>query len=105
MIDSLYDKMEQNLEFLAVTGVEDKLQVDVADTIQKIKEASINFWVLTGDKEETAISIGNAIKVYKNISKTLYEYLNLRLQEMKNQQLKYKYLSQLKVHKNNNKHK
>ena len=35
----------------------------MAETIQKIKESNINFWVLTGDKEETAISIGYSTKV------------------------------------------
>lgn len=65
------------MEYLAVTGVEDKLQVDVADIISKIKEANINFWVLTGDKEETAISIGNAIKVIKSLFIILLKFIYL----------------------------
>lgn len=42
------------------TAIEDKLQEDVAETIVAIKQAGIKVWVLTGDKVETAINIGNS---------------------------------------------
>ena len=58
--------MEQNLIFLSVTAIEDELQPDVAETIQKIKESNINFWILTGDKEETALSIGYSTRVIED---------------------------------------
>ena len=41
-----------------VTAIEDKLQVGVPQAIQKILQAGIKLWVLTGDKLETAINIG-----------------------------------------------
>jgi P-type E1-E2 ATPase len=50
--------IEQNLELIGSTAIEDKLQDDVADTIQFIRKAGIKLWVLTGDKVETAINIG-----------------------------------------------
>ncbi len=50
--------IEQNLELIGSTAIEDKLQEDVADTIQFIRKAGIKLWVLTGDKVETAINIG-----------------------------------------------
>lgn len=40
------------------TAIEDRLQEQVAETIEFIKEAGIKVWVLTGDKVETAINIG-----------------------------------------------
>ena len=40
------------------TAIEDRLQDEVADTIQFAKSAGIKVWVLTGDKIETAIMIG-----------------------------------------------
>jgi len=40
------------------TAIEDRLQDEVADTIQFMKETGIKVWVLTGDKIETAINIG-----------------------------------------------
>lgn len=33
------------------TGIEDRLQEDVPRTISALREAGINIWVLTGDKQ------------------------------------------------------
>lgn len=52
--------METDLVPLGVTGVEDKLQEGVPDTITALKTAGCKVWVLTGDKEETAVNIGRA---------------------------------------------
>ncbi|XP_025080273.1 probable phospholipid-transporting ATPase IF isoform X3 [Pomacea canaliculata] len=49
--------VESELKLLGVTAVEDKLQKDVPETIIKLRNAGIKVWVLTGDKEETAINI------------------------------------------------
>jgi hypothetical protein len=46
------------LPFLGVTAIEDKLQDGVAQTIANLELAGIQIWVLTGDKQETAINIG-----------------------------------------------
>ena len=45
------------MEFIGITGVEDKLQDDVAHTIENLRNAGIYVWMLTGDKMETAICI------------------------------------------------
>lgn len=50
--------IENDLELIGSTAIEDKLQDDVAGTIQFIRQAGIKVWVLTGDKIETAINIG-----------------------------------------------
>ena len=42
------------------TGIEDKLQKEVASTINFLKLAGIKVWVLTGDKVATAINIGKS---------------------------------------------
>lgn len=42
------------------TSIEDKLQDEVADTINFLKTAGIHVWVLTGDKVNTAINIGKS---------------------------------------------
>jgi magnesium-transporting ATPase (P-type) len=52
------EKIEQELELIGSTAIEDRLQDDVAATIEFMKEASIKVWVLTGDKVETAMNIG-----------------------------------------------
>ena len=43
---------------VGITAIEDKLQDNVAETIRLLKRANISVWMLTGDKKETAISIG-----------------------------------------------
>ena len=45
------------MELLAITGVEDKLQDEVALTIESLRSAGIQVWMLTGDKVETATCI------------------------------------------------
>ena len=49
--------LEGEMEFLGITGVEDKLQEEVAPTIETLREAGISVWMLTGDKVETALCI------------------------------------------------
>ncbi|KAF9422906.1 hypothetical protein BGZ94_008458 [Podila epigama] len=58
MLEELAEEMERDLQLLGATGIEDKLQAGVPETIQLLKRAGIKIWVLTGDKMETAISIG-----------------------------------------------
>lgn len=50
--------METNLTLVGVSGVEDRLQEAVPETLQKLHRAKIKVWVLTGDKMETAVNIG-----------------------------------------------
>ena len=54
------EKIETDLELIGSTAIEDKLQDEVADTIQFMKNAGIKVWVLTGDKVGTAINIGHS---------------------------------------------
>ncbi|XP_078587459.1 phospholipid-transporting ATPase VA-like [Branchiostoma floridae x Branchiostoma japonicum] len=51
-------KLEQGLMLLGATGVEDRLQEGVPDTIAALRRAGLGVWMLTGDKQETAINIG-----------------------------------------------
>lgn len=57
-VSELSAQIEQDLDYLAVTAVEDKLQDRVPETIKFLREAGIGLWVLTGDKRETAENIG-----------------------------------------------
>ncbi|KXS16560.1 phospholipid-translocating P-type ATPase [Gonapodya prolifera JEL478] len=56
-VDSVAEKLEQNLILLGATAIEDKLQEGVPETISTLSKAGIKIWVLTGDKMETAINI------------------------------------------------
>ncbi|XP_049643871.1 phospholipid-transporting ATPase IK [Suncus etruscus] len=64
VLQQLYDELEQNLQLLGVTAIEDKLQDEVPETIQCLKDADIKVWVLTGDKKETAVNIGYACGLF-----------------------------------------
>ncbi|CAJ1942061.1 unnamed protein product [Sphenostylis stenocarpa] len=50
--------IENKLCILGATAIEDKLQQGVPESIESLRIAGIKVWVLTGDKQETAISIG-----------------------------------------------
>jgi phospholipid-translocating P-type ATPase (flippase) len=57
-------ELESKLHLLGATGVEDALQVGVPRTIAALREAGINVWVLTGDKQETAIQIAHTCRLF-----------------------------------------
>uniref|UniRef100_A0A7N6B1V7 Phospholipid-transporting ATPase n=1 Tax=Anabas testudineus TaxID=64144 RepID=A0A7N6B1V7_ANATE len=56
-------QLETNLSLLGATGIEDRLQESVPDTLVALQEAGIQVWVLTGDKPETAVNIGYACRL------------------------------------------
>uniref|UniRef100_A0A7N8YFK4 Phospholipid-transporting ATPase n=1 Tax=Mastacembelus armatus TaxID=205130 RepID=A0A7N8YFK4_9TELE len=58
-----YDQIEQGLMLLGATAIEDKLQEGVPETIAILSLANIKIWVLTGDKQETAVNIGYSCKM------------------------------------------
>ena len=62
-LEEIYDNLENGLYMIGATVVEDKLQDGVPDTIQSLHEANIKVWMLTGDKLETAESIGYSTRL------------------------------------------
>nr|XP_020462938.1 phospholipid-transporting ATPase ID-like isoform X2 [Monopterus albus] len=58
-----YDQIEQDMMLLGATAIEDKLQEGVPETIAILSLANIKIWVLTGDKQETAVNIGYSCKM------------------------------------------
>ncbi|KAJ7335113.1 hypothetical protein JRQ81_013054 [Phrynocephalus forsythii] len=59
-LSGLYEEIERDLLLLGATAIEDKLQDGVPQTIEILGRAHIKIWVLTGDKQETAVNIGYA---------------------------------------------
>ncbi|XP_063693860.1 phospholipid-transporting ATPase IF-like isoform X1 [Bolinopsis microptera] len=55
-----FQSIEDRLCCIGVTGVEDRLQDGVYDTISALKEGGVKLWVLTGDKMETAVNISQS---------------------------------------------
>merc|ERR1711988_655293 len=59
-IETLEEELEKGLTLLGCTAIEDKLQDGVPECIELLAKAGLSIWVLTGDKEETAINIAVA---------------------------------------------
>jgi phospholipid-translocating ATPase len=68
-IESVNELIEHGFTLLGATAIEDKLQDQVPDCIESLRQAGIKVWVLTGDKVETAINIGYASNLLGKESK------------------------------------
>lgn len=85
--------LETKLTLLGATGIEDRLQDGVPDTIAALREAGIQIWVLTGDKQETAVNIAYSCKlldqrdtvftINTENKETCESLLNLTLEEVR----------------------
>ena len=65
------EEIERDLDLLGVTAIEDKLQEEVPETIRALKSAGIHVWMLTGDKEETALNIAYSCGLVDGESRVL----------------------------------
>jgi len=65
-MDEVSENIELDFTLIGSTAIEDKLQEEVGEVIQHIKEANVKVWVLTGDKIETAINIGYSCRLLDN---------------------------------------
>uniref|UniRef100_A0A8C9Q6N6 Phospholipid-transporting ATPase n=1 Tax=Spermophilus dauricus TaxID=99837 RepID=A0A8C9Q6N6_SPEDA len=61
-LEECYEIIEKEFLLLGATAIEDRLQANVPETISTLLKANIKIWVLTGDKQETAVNIGNTCK-------------------------------------------
>ncbi|KAJ3328024.1 hypothetical protein HDU76_010729, partial [Blyttiomyces sp. JEL0837] len=57
-ISEAAESVECKLKLVGCTAIEDRLQDEVPETIEYLLKAGIRLWLLTGDKQETAINIG-----------------------------------------------
>jgi len=60
------------MELVGITGVEDKLQDEVANTIEALRMGGIKIWMLTGDKVYTAKCIAISAGL-KSINQEIWE--------------------------------
>ncbi|KAL4641868.1 putative phospholipid-transporting ATPase VD [Arapaima gigas] len=65
------NKLETNLTLLGATGIVDRLQEDVPETIEALQGAGMHVWVLTGDKQETAVNIACSCRLLRSSDKLL----------------------------------
>lgn len=64
--------IESNLTLLGAVGIEDKLQELVPETIQSLRDAGMHVWMLTGDKQETAVNIGYSCRLLDPKMKVMF---------------------------------
>ena len=62
-LDQAAEIIEKDMFLLGATAIEDKLQDGVPDAIHTLQMAGIKVWVLTGDRQETAINIGMSCRL------------------------------------------
>ncbi|VEU22623.1 DEKNAAC103439 [Brettanomyces naardenensis] len=65
-MEAIGEEIEKDLVLLGGTAIEDRLQQGVPTAISLMRRAGIKLWVLTGDKVETAISIGFSCNLLSN---------------------------------------
>ena len=78
MIRVACESIESRLRLLGCTAIEDRLQDQVPETIEYLMEADIKIWLLTGDKQETAINIGISSRLISPAMKILV--LNVKVE-------------------------
>ncbi|CAN0908734.1 Phospholipid-transporting ATPase 1 [Linum grandiflorum] len=66
LLRKVASNVENQLKLLGASAIEDKLQQGVPEAIESLRTAGIQVWVLTGDKQGTAISIGYSSKLLTN---------------------------------------
>ncbi|KAL1776114.1 phospholipid-transporting ATPase [Sigmodon hispidus] len=62
----VYEEVERDLLLLGATAIEDKLQCGVPETVATLSKAKIKVWVLTGDKQETAVNVAYSCRIFKD---------------------------------------
>ncbi|PFH32645.1 hypothetical protein BESB_012570 [Besnoitia besnoiti] len=62
-LEEVAEDMERDLEYLGITGVRDKLQELVPETLQLMMEAGIRVWMVTGDNVEYALHICHSCRL------------------------------------------
>lgn len=60
-------EIERDLELIGVTAIEDKLQEGVPAAIETLLDAGMRVWMITGDKQETAVNIAVSCNLVKDI--------------------------------------
>jgi len=65
-IEDVANLIEEDLKLIGATAIEDKLQEFVPETIEKLLEADIHVWMLTGDKQITAENIAKSCRLHRD---------------------------------------
>jgi len=71
-VAALTNQVEQHLDLVGIVAIEDKLQEGVPEAVAKIRRLGAQFWMLTGDKTETAVAIAHSCRALANDVELIY---------------------------------
>merc|ERR1711871_420264 len=71
-MDTIAAELESGMQLLGITAIEDRLQDEVPECIAAFIKAGIVVWMLTGDKEETAVQIAGSCNLIHQNTKSHY---------------------------------
>ncbi|WMV15425.1 hypothetical protein MTR67_008810 [Solanum verrucosum] len=72
LLENVSEMIEKDLILLGAVAIEDKLQKGVPECIDKLAQAGLKIWLLTGDKTETAVNIGYACSLLRQDMKQVH---------------------------------
>ncbi|XP_016559309.2 probable phospholipid-transporting ATPase 4 [Capsicum annuum] len=72
LLENASEMIEKDLILLGAVAIEDKLQKGVAECIDKLAQAGLKIWLLTGDKKETAVNVGYACSLLRQDMKQVH---------------------------------
>lgn len=80
-LSQYYEYMEENLNFLGISAIEDKLQDGIDESIKSLEKCGIRIWVLTGDKQTTAVEIAKSCKLIEEKTKIINLTESMKIEE------------------------
>ncbi|XP_069480865.1 probable phospholipid-transporting ATPase IM [Ambystoma mexicanum] len=84
-LSMVYEEIERNMMLLGATAVEDKLQEGVSETISSLLMANMKLWILTGDKQETAMNIGYSCRMLTDDMNEIFILSGQTVKEVRDQ--------------------
>ncbi|CAI9114972.1 OLC1v1015801C1 [Oldenlandia corymbosa var. corymbosa] len=85
LLEQASEMIEKDLFLLGAVAIEDKLQKGVPECIDKLAQAGLKIWLLTGDKRETAVNVGFACSLLSDDMKQFH--ISLKVEADKNHQI------------------
>ncbi|KAL8451743.1 hypothetical protein Emed_001905 [Eimeria media] len=77
-LEEVAEQFERDLEYLGITGVRDKLQAYVPETLGLMMEAGIRVWIATGDDVEYTLHICHSCRLLTSQTKVFHAALATR---------------------------
>lgn len=77
IIEQVCNSVEHSLHLIGATAIEDKLQELVPETIEYLLAMGIKVWMITGDKQETAVNIGFSTRLLQPPEKMDLAFINV----------------------------